>query len=200
MPLGARVSARPLGLALAATLATQLVLAAPARADGPPATTAPIAAAAAPESVSLHLDVPIVRQAPAHCGPAALTMVMRFYGADSSAARVADRAFDPALQGALITDLAAAARSAGYAAEIVRYSDSLLVAELARGRPPIVLYQHGSGVVTTPHYAVVVGWDAASGAYTLHDGGPKPRRIRRSDLAARARGAGNRALLVGRRP
>jgi ABC-type bacteriocin/lantibiotic exporter with double-glycine peptidase domain len=193
------VSARALGLALAATLAMQPAFAASSRCDGPPATAAAIAAPP-PAPVTLQLEVPIVRQAPAHCGPAALTMVMRYWGADSSAARVADRAFDPALQGALITDLAAAARSAGFAAEIVRYSDSLLVAELEQGRPPIVLYQHGSGVVTTPHYAVVVGWDEASDAYTLHDGGPKPRKIRRPDLAARARVAGDRALLIGRQP
>lgn len=149
---------------------------------------------------AVHLEVPIVKQAPAHCGPAALTMVMRFYGADSNAASNADRAFDPALQGALITDLAAAARSAGFSAEIVHYSDSLLVAQLALGCPPIVLYQHGPGVVTTPHYGVVVGWDPAAGAYTLHDGGSKPRRMRRADLANRARIAGGRALIVRRPP
>jgi len=149
---------------------------------------------------AVRLEVPIVRQAPAHCGPAALTMVMRFYGADSATAATAERAFDPALQGALITDLAEVARSAGFGAEIVRYSDSLLVAELYRGCPPIVLFQNGPGLVTTPHYAVVVAWDPAGGAYTLHDGASKPRRIRRADLAARARVAGGRALIVRRSP
>jgi ABC-type bacteriocin/lantibiotic exporter with double-glycine peptidase domain len=149
---------------------------------------------------AVRLEVPIVKQAPAHCGPAALTMVMRFYGADSATAAIADRAFDPALQGALITDLAAAARSAGFGAEIVRYSDSLLVDELLQGCPPIVLYQNGPGVITTPHYGVVVAWDPASGAYTLHDGGSKPRRMRRADLVDRARTAGGRALIVRRPP
>lgn len=148
----------------------------------------------------LRLEVPIVRQAPERCGPAALTMVMRFYGADSSAAQLADRAYDPALGGTLITDLAAVARAAGFTAEIARYSDSLLVAELARGRPPIVLYQNGPGVITVPHYGVVVGWDPAADRYVLHDGGGKPRQIRRGDLATRARVAGGRALIVSRSP
>ena len=155
-------------------------------------------AAAGGTPAAVRLEVPIVRQAPAHCGPAALTMVMRYYGADSAIAATAERAFDPALQGALITDLAEVARSAGFGAEIVRYSDSLLVAELSQGCPPIVLYQNGPAPVTTPHYGVVVAWDPAGGTYTLHDGASKPRRIRRSDLADRARVAGGRALIVHR--
>ena len=157
-------------------------------------------AAQAPADTARSIEVPIVRQSPERCGPAALTMVMLAYGADSGATSAADRAYDPALHGALITELASAARGAGYPAEIRRYSDSLLVAALAAGVPPIVLYQHGSGVVTTPHYGVVVAWDPASGDYTLHDGGAKPRRIGRADLAARARVAGDRVLIVRRRP
>lgn len=156
------------------------------------------AAAAAPAPI--HLDVPILRQAPERCGPASLEMVLRFYGADSATAVIAERAYDPALGGSLITDLAGAARAAGFAAEVVRYSDSLLVAELASGRPPIVLYQNGPGVITVPHYGVVVGWDPAADRYTLHDGGGKPRSMRRADLAGRARTAGNRALIVRRAP
>jgi ABC-type bacteriocin/lantibiotic exporter with double-glycine peptidase domain len=152
----------------------------------------------APPAVSL--EVPIVKQAPARCGPAALSMVMRFYGADSSTAALADRAFDPAIRGSLITDLAAAARAAGFRAEIERYSDSLVVAELASGCPPIVLYQNGTGVITVPHYAVVVSWDPAADAYVLHDGGSKPHRVKRTDLASRARVAGGRALIVRRAP
>ena len=159
-----------------------------------------LALSAVPGAPAIRLEVPIVRQAPERCGPAALAMVMRFYGADSSAIAIADRAYDPQLHGSLITDLAAAARAAGFTAEVERYSDSLVVAGLANGTPPIVLYQNGSSVITVPHYGVVVAWDPAADAFTLHDGGAKPHRMRRADLAARARVAGGRALIVRRSP
>src|SRR5689334_18782772 len=61
--------------------------------------------AAPAAATAFHLAVPVVRQAPERCGPAALEMVLRFYGADSSVG-LAEAAYDPVLHGALITDLA----------------------------------------------------------------------------------------------
>ena len=75
-----------------------------------------IATAGTAAPAAVRLAVPVVRQAPERCGPAALAMVMRFHGADSAALAEADRAYDPVLRGALITDLAAAARRAGFTA------------------------------------------------------------------------------------
>ena len=143
------------------------------------------------------LDVPVVAQAPQRCGQAALEMVLRFYGADSTAARAADGAYDPVLRGSLITDLAAAARRAGFEAEISRLSPDSLIALLAEGVPPIVLYQSG-GMVTIGHFGVVTGWDAAKRAFTLNDGGALPRISKRDDFARRWRTAGSQALVVRR--
>jgi hypothetical protein len=72
----------------------------------------PEAASGAPPAARSGLAVPIVKQARERCGQAALEMVLRFYGADAAALREADRAYDPALRGSLITDLAVAARTA----------------------------------------------------------------------------------------
>ena len=74
------------------------------------------------------LEVPVVRQAPERCGQAALEMVLRFYGADAASLREGERAYDPALRGSLITDLAAAARRAGYEAEIATLAPDSLIA------------------------------------------------------------------------
>ena len=145
------------------------------------------------------LDVPLIRQAQEHCGPAALEMVLRFYGADSTAHREAERAYDPVLHGALITDLAAAARRAGFEAGIATLGDSALVALIEQGVPPIVLYQNGRSPVTVPHYAVVVGWNGASETFTLHDGSANARTMKRAEMAGRWRTAGNQALVVRRR-
>jgi ABC-type bacteriocin/lantibiotic exporter with double-glycine peptidase domain len=151
------------------------------------------------QSARTALDVPIVAQAPERCGQAALEMVLRYYGADSVARREADRAYDPALRGSLITDLAAAARRAGYEATIATLLPDSLIALLAAGVPPIVLYQKGRAPLTVAHFAVVTGWDHARAAFTLNDGGARPRAVGRTDLTKRWQTAGSQALVIRRR-
>jgi len=153
----------------------------------------------APADAGSGLAVPIVEQSRERCGQAALEMVLRYYGADASALREADRAFDPALRGSLITDLAAAARRAGYDAVIATLTPDSLVGLLAAGVPPIVLYQGGRVPITVGHFGVVTGWDAARSAFTLNDGAARPRVMRRDDLAKRWQTAGSRALIVRRK-
>jgi ABC-type bacteriocin/lantibiotic exporter with double-glycine peptidase domain len=145
------------------------------------------------------LDVPIVEQARERCGQAALEMVLRYYGADSAALHEADRAYDPALRGSLITDLAAAARRAGYEATIATLTPDSLIALLAAGVPPIVLYQKGRAPLTVAHFGVVTGCDPAREAFTLNDGGARPRVVRRDHLTKRWRTAGSQALIIRRR-
>lgn len=145
------------------------------------------------------LDVPVVVQARERCGPAALEMVLRYHGADSTALREADRAYDPVLRGSLITDLAAAARRAGYEASVETLTPDSLVGLLASGVPPIVLYQNGRPPLTVAHFGVVTGWDPGRGAFTLNEGRSRPRVLGREALAKRWRTAGSQALVVRRR-
>lgn len=145
------------------------------------------------------LDVPIVVQAPERCGQAALEMVLRYYGADSTMLREVDRAYDPALHGSLITDLAAAARRAGFDAIIATLTPDSLIALLGAGVPPIVLYQKGRAPITVAHFGVVTGWDPAHEAFTLNEGEAHPRIVGRKTLAKRWRSAGSQALILRRR-
>jgi ABC-type bacteriocin/lantibiotic exporter with double-glycine peptidase domain len=145
------------------------------------------------------LDVPIVVQTPERCGQAALEMVLRYYGADSAALHEADRAYDAVLHGSLITDLAAAARRAGYEATLATLATDSLIALLVVGVPTIVLYQKGRAPFTAAHFGVVVGWDPARKSFTLNDGGARPRALGRDDLAKRWRTAGSQALIIRRR-
>jgi ABC-type bacteriocin/lantibiotic exporter with double-glycine peptidase domain len=172
-----------------AAYASLLVLAALTLPGARPAEVAPRVA----------LAVPIVVQERERCGPAALEMVMRFYGAADTALREAGRAYDPALRGALITDLAAAARRAGFATDVGALTPDSLVALLGAGVPPIVLYQAGPAPLTTRHYGVVTAWDPARGAFILHTGEARPRAMRREEFEQRWRTAGSQALLVRRR-
>ena len=111
------------------------------------------------------LDVPVVTQARERCGQAALAMVLRYYGAAPSALREVDAAYDPALRGSLITDLAGAARRAGYDAAVATLTPDSLIVLLNDGVPPILLYQNGSGPITVRHFGVVTGWDATHAAH-----------------------------------
>jgi ABC-type bacteriocin/lantibiotic exporter with double-glycine peptidase domain len=151
------------------------------------------------DSSAIRLPVPVIRQARERCGPAALEMVLRFYGADSTAARVAAATYDPVLRGALITDLAAAARRAGFDARIETLETDDLTALLRTGVPPILLYQSGDGPVTRPHYGVVIGWDGRARAFVLNDGASRPHMLSSWTLARRWKTAGRQALLVRRR-
>jgi len=147
----------------------------------------------------IDLDVPMVRQAPERCGPAALEMVLRYYHADSTGIREAGTAYDPALRGSLITDLAAAARRAGYDAVIATFTPDSLIDLLGAGVPPIVLYQSGEGPLTVRHFGVVTGWDPSRGRFTLNDGSARPRITGRAELNRRWATAGSQALVVRRR-
>lgn len=146
------------------------------------------------------LEVPVVKQARERCGQAALEMVLRYYGADAAALQEGERAYDPVLRGSLITDLAEAAGRAGYPARIATLTADSLVALLATGVPPIVLYQAGRRPLTRPHFGVLTGWDPARQVFTIHDGGSHPRTVSRDDLAHRWRTAGSLALVVRRIP
>lgn len=145
------------------------------------------------------LAVPNVTQVPERCGQAALEMVLRYYGAGPAAVREADRAYDPVLRGSLITDLAAAARRAGFEAEIATLTPDSLEVLLVAGVPPIVLYQAGAPPITVGHFGVVTGWDAARATFTLNAGGARPLVMRRAELTKRWKTAGSQALLVRRR-
>jgi hypothetical protein len=156
--------------------------------------------AAPAESASpSRLDVPVIRQRPERCGPAAVEMVLRFYGAAPESLAGLERAYDPVLRGSLVTALAAEARRAGYPAEIESPGEDSLAALLAAGVPPVLLYDRGVGPVTRRHYGVVVGWDPDRRVYMLNDGGSWPRTIGRDDLMRRWAAAGGQALVVRRR-
>jgi len=170
-----------IALALRATSWTAWVAAAPAHAGS---------------GTAVRLDVPVVRQSPERCGPAALRMVLAFYGADAAALAAADSAYDPTLRGSLVTDLADRARRVGFPARITTGGRDSLIAWLERGTPPIVLYARGIGPVSRAHYGVIVGWDPA-GRFVLHDGSSRPHTVSAHALERRRAPLDRRVLLVG---
>ncbi len=167
-------------------------------ADAVPGRLALARPSSATQLAPILLDVPNLVQRRERCGQASLAMVLRFYGADASALQQVESAYDPVLHGSLITDLAGAARRAGYRADIQTLTADTLIAFLERGVPVILLYQNGSGPVTVRHFGVLIGWDASHATFTLHDGTSTPRKERRDELQKRWNTAGSQALVVTR--
>ena len=165
----------------------------------PAALASLLVAAPAAGGNAVRLAVPVIEQVPERCGPASLAMVMRFYGDDSAAVKIADCGYEPVLRGALITELARCARSMGFASAVETPSEDSLRALLRMEVPPVLLYRRGIGPVSRGHYAVLVGWDPAAGRYALNDGGREPRTIKRGELLRRWKAAGSRALVVRRK-
>ena len=156
----------------------------------------PGAIASAALAEQTQLEVPIIDQSPERCGQASLEMVLRFHGADRASLAQVERAYDARLHGSLVTDLATAARRAGFRAEVATMSPDSLIRLLQAGIPTIVLYQSGRGPLTTRHFAVVTGWDSTRDRFTLNDGGERPHHAQREDLAKRWRTAGSQALII----
>ena len=159
----------------------------------------PVLPTAAQPTAPAALEVPVIHQSRERCGQAALEMVLRYYGADSSALHEGELAYDPVLRGSLITDLAAAARRAGYEALVTASTPDSLILLVASGVPPVILYQNGRSPLTVRHFGVVTAWDPARDVFTLNDGGTRPRTMGRGDLAKRWRTAGSQVLVVRRR-
>ena len=82
-----------------------------------PGATARTGESAAPAHVIP--GVPFLPQEEDSCGPSSLAMLLRFHGKDATTDELVRETRTVGLRGALITDLAAAARRRGVAAEVV---------------------------------------------------------------------------------
>jgi ABC-type bacteriocin/lantibiotic exporter with double-glycine peptidase domain len=104
------------------------------------------------------LAVPFVPQREDTCGPAALAMVLRYWGRPVLHDDLAADLVDPALHGSAGSALGEVARRSGLAAIAFRGDASALRRSLDRGRPVIVAWGLGRGRF---HNVVVVGFEGA---------------------------------------
>lgn len=102
------------------------------------------------------LAVPFVPQREDTCGPAALAMVLRFWGRPVLHDELAAELVDRELHGAAGSRLAEVARRSGLAAVAFRGDASALRGSVERGRPVIVAWGLGRGRF---HNVVVVGFE-----------------------------------------
>ena len=101
--------------------------------------------------------VPFLPQEEDSCGPSSLAMLLRFHGKDATTDELVRETRTGGLRGTLITDLAAAARRRGVAAEVVDLDVPGLRDRIVRGEPVILLVDHGVWVWSRPHYLLAYG-------------------------------------------
>lgn len=137
----------------------------------PPQSAALVAAppAGLPARIELR-EVPFFPQTPYHCGPAALATVLVHGGLPTTPEALADAVFLPARDGALQTEMLAAARRGGALAVPLPPRLRALLEELAAGHPVLVLQNLGLAFLPRWHYAVVIGYDLAARELVLRSG------------------------------
>ena len=143
-----------------------------------------------------YLEVPYVHQVKNYCGPAALSMVLRFWDQSVDQYELAGH-FDPfpskGLSGAQMKELAA---RYGFSAYSFSGQTETLREHLGKGRPVIVALS-SSRLLDFNHFVVLVGWDTVKQEWIVHDpaDGPYRRRPAR-ELTAKWGQLENWTLLV----
>jgi tetratricopeptide (TPR) repeat protein len=114
-------------------------------------------------------DVPFHAQEKYQCGPAALAMALNWSGIAVTPEELIPLVYSPARKGTLQAEMIGAARRLGRLAYTIDGLDALLQ-ELAAGHPVIVLQNLAFDWAPTWHYALVLGYDKASGTISMHSG------------------------------
>lgn len=138
------------------------------------------------------LDVPFVPQQKDTCGPAALAMVLRYWGRTAVHDELAAELGARELRGVAGSRLAEAARTRGLTAVAYRGDATQLREFVDKGRPLIVAWDLGRGRF---HNVVVVGFDGDD--VVVHDPAQgASRTVNRETFERRWAGAGHWTLLV----
>jgi hypothetical protein len=124
--------------------------------------------AGVPRQIELA-QVPFFPQEEYQCGPAALATAMRFAGAPVRPETLVDEVWLPARQGSLQVEMLAAPRRHGFVSYRLEPSYADLLREVAAGHPVVVLQDVGT-LLPQWHYAVVNGFDYATGTIYLRSG------------------------------
>jgi peptidase C39-like protein len=118
----------------------------------------------------LIATVPFIAQEAYQCGPAALAMVLRYWGAAADAEEIGRTLYLPSARGVLNLELEFEARRRGFRTQAFAGTLDRAKAELRRGRPVIVFQDLGRGPVSVPHFAVLLGYDDRTEVVVLHSG------------------------------
>jgi hypothetical protein len=136
------------------------------------AASPPLAAglpATAPRSIELA-HTPFFPQEQYQCGPAALATLLVASGVEVVPDALVPEVYLPERHGSLSLELVAATRRHGRMPYVLATTADEMVAELAAGRPVLILQNLGVSKIPVWHYAVLVGYDAGRNVAILRSG------------------------------
>lgn len=122
-----------------------------------------------PERIEL-VDTPYFAQDIHQCGPASLAMVLSASGYSVSPQALESLVYIPSRQGSLQAEMLAAARRQGAFSMRIKPRLDALLAEVASGRPVVILQNLGLSWLPRWHYAVVIGYDLRRQEILLRSG------------------------------
>lgn len=140
-------------------------------------------------------NVEFVDQETNFCGPATMTMSLRWNGVVLLEEFVAEKVFTPGLEGSLPSDMVSASRRFGMVAIPVNNLESLLT-EVAANNPVIVFQNLALSWAPQWHYALAVGYDLNEQKIILHSGHEAYQRVDIRDFEFTWKQADNWALVV----
>jgi tetratricopeptide (TPR) repeat protein len=123
----------------------------------------------APRSIELSAT-PFFPQEDYQCGPAALAMLLRASGVEIEPQALTPQVFMPGRLGSLQAELIGATRRHGRLPYPLATTADELIAELAEGRPVLVLQNLRASRWPKWHYAVLIGYDAERNVALLRSG------------------------------
>ncbi len=115
-------------------------------------------------------NTPFIAQERYQCGPAALAMSLRAAGIAADADALVPQVYIPKREGSLQVEMLAAARRNGAVSVKIAPRMDALLAELAAGRPVLILQNLSVPIAPRWHYAVAIGYDLDRGQIILHSG------------------------------
>lgn len=118
---------------------------------------------------SLIQNVEFLDQSVGYCGPATLTMALRWAGYSVNVDEIASQAFTPNMKGSLQSDMISAARRSGAIAIPIRGLKELFL-ELEAGHPVIIFENLSLSWAPLWHYALVLGFDLDRQQVIMHSG------------------------------
>jgi hypothetical protein len=121
-----------------------------------------------PTSFKIH-KVDFIDQTAGYCGPATLTMAMRWAGENVSVDEVAAQVYTPAFRGSLQEDVISTSRRHGLMAIPIHDLHNLLK-EVSVGHPVIIFENLGLSWMPNWHYALILGYDLEKQEIIMHSG------------------------------
>lgn len=122
-----------------------------------------------PERIELG-DTPFFPQEDYQCGPAALATLLKASGVAVDPLDLKPQVYVPKRHGSLQAELIGAARRHGRMPYPLAATADEMIAELAEGRPVLVLQNLGISKIPIWHYAVLIGYDREKNVAILRSG------------------------------